>query len=324
MAIPSGLSTQLGIIDETVYGTPVAVTRFYEFTNESLKFTQDRIESSALRSGTRLQRSDRWVLGKRSVAGSVEMEMQTKSMGLWFKHALGNCVTAQPSAGPDPTVFTHTFTVGDYPVGLTVQVGRTDVTGVTRAFTYHGCKINEWGITAAVDEIVKCSFGLVGEDEDTITTLATATYPASSALFTFINGSFTVGGTALPVKSCEISGKNALDEGRYFLGSGLRKEPLENGFREITGKIAPEFSDLTAYNRFVTGTEAALVMTFEGAIISTTLKYSMVITANVRFDGETPTVGGTDVLQNPMNFKVVGDTPASAFTMVYQTTDTLP
>lgn len=324
MAIPSGLSAQLGIAEEVTYGTPVVVTRFYEFTGDGPQLSIERIESAGLRSGTRVQRSDRWVAGKRSVEGDLEMEVMNKSMGLWLKHALGGVATTQPSPGPDPTVYKHSFTPGDLPVGLTVQVGRPDVAGTVNPFTYTGCRISEWELSCAVGEIAMLKASILGRDEATATALATASYPSSLSLLTFVDGSLTLGGVATDVKSASLSGSNGLADDRYFFGSGLRKSPLEAGMREYTGDLTTEFNSLTDYNRFVTGTEAALVLLFQGAIISTTYKYELKVTANVRFDGDTPTVNGTEVLELPLKYKCVGNAAATALTIDYQTTDTLP
>jgi hypothetical protein len=324
MAIPSGLSAQFGMVDEVTYGTPVVVTRFYEFTSESLSMEIERIESSGLRSGTKVQRSDRWVAGQRNVGGDVELELATKSFGLWLKHMLGGVVTAQPSAGPDPTVYDHTFTPGDLPVALTMQVGRTDVGGTTRAFTYHGCRINEWEIAASVGELATLKATIIGEDEDTATALATASYPSNLSLFSFVSGALTVAGSAFDVKEFSLSGNNGLADDRYFFGSALRKQPLEANMREYTGELAAEFVDLSAYNRFINGTEAALVLLFRGPVISNTYFNDLQITANVRFDGETPSIDGTDVVQQALQYKCVGNTPATALTILYRTTDTTP
>lgn len=324
MAIPSGLSAQLGIVDESTYGTPVTVTRFYEFVEESMALEIERIESAGLRTGTRVQRSDRWVAGQKNVGGSIKMELANKSFGLWLKHAMGGVASAQPDAGGNPTVYEHTFTPGDLPVSFTAQLGRTGVDGTTRAFTYHGCRINEWEIAASVGELATFEATIIGEDEDTVTALATASYPSNLALFSFVSGSLTVGGSATDVKEITLSGNNGLADDRYFFGSALRKQPLEASMREYTGELGLEFTDLTAYNRFVTGTEASLVCTFLGSLISGAFSYGLVITANVRFDGETPKVGGTEIIQMPMQYKCLGNTSASALTMVYRTTDTTP
>lgn len=323
MSIPSGLSAQIGFVDESTYGTPVTVTRFYEFLNESLKMEIERIESSALRSGSRMLRSDRWSVGKKTVGGDVTFELANKSFGFLFKHCLGGVATAQPDAGGAPTVYKHTFTPGDYPVSMTGQVGRTDTGGTTRPFTYHGLRVTGWELGCSVGEIATLKLTLLGEDEDTGTALATVSYPASLSLLTFVQGTLTIGGSAADVKSASIGGNNALDGDRYFLGSQLRKQPLENGMRDCTGTFEAEFESLTHYNRFVAGTEAEIVLLFQGATISGLFKYECKVTANVRFDGETPVVGGTEVVPQTLPYKVV-DNGTTSIKVEYQTTDSTP
>src|SRR3954465_1580378 len=177
MAIPSGLSAQWGGGDESVYGTPVTVTRFYEFTGDGPVLEIERMESAGLRSGTRVMRSDRWVAGKKNVSGDLELELANKSFGLLLKHMMGGVATAQPDAGGNPTVYKHTFTPGDLPTSMTVQMGRPDVGATVRPFTYHGCCVNDWEISCSAGEIAKLKLSLIGEDEDNSTALATASYP---------------------------------------------------------------------------------------------------------------------------------------------------
>jgi hypothetical protein len=281
MAIPSGLSAQFALVDETVYGTAVTVTRFYEFRGEGLKQDISRIESTALRSGQRVLRSDRWAAGKKSVGGDATFELANKSFGLLLKHMFGSVVTSQPASGTDPTVFDHTYTPGDLPVSLTGQVGRPDVGGVVRPFTYTGLRITDWELSCAVDEIATIKTTFVGQAEDTAIALAAASYPANLSLLTFVNGTLTVAGSATNVKSVSLKGNTGLAD-RYFLGSQLRSQPLENSLRKYDGKFDLEFENLTAYNRFVNGTEASVVLLFQGATISGTYKYQLQITANCR------------------------------------------
>jgi hypothetical protein len=237
---------------------------------------------------------------------------------------LGGVASAQPDVGGNPTVWRHTFTPGDLPVGLTCQVGRTGMDTVTQPFTYHGCRVNEWELSAEVGNIATIAATLLGEDESTDIALAVASYPASLGLMTFVNGTITVAGAAIDVKEINLSGNNSLANDRYFFGSRLRKQPTDNGMREYTGEIKSEFNDLVAYNRFVTGTEAALVLLFEGVTITGAFKYHTQITANLRFDGETPTVEGPDGIEQSLPFKCVGNTAATALTVQYQTTDVTP
>ncbi|GGM64084.1 hypothetical protein GCM10012275_38260 [Longimycelium tulufanense] len=323
MAIPSGLDAQLGIAEETTYGTPVTVTRFYEIRNESLKLGIERMESPALRPGRRILPSARWAASRKTVTGDITMDLLNKSMGLWFKHALGTVATSQPDATNSPTVYLHTFTPGDIPTGLTIQVGRPDIGGTVRAHTYHGCKVASWTLSCAAGEIATFTPTILGEDEDTTTALETASYTSDMSMMTFVEGSLTIAGSNVDVRSASVEGNNGLAEGRYNLGSQLRDEPLEVAFRNITGNLEAEFNGLTEYNRFVNGTEASLVLLFQGATIEDAFKFETKITANVRFDGETPNVTGPDIIMQPLPYKVIDDGTTS-IKIEYQTTDTTP
>jgi hypothetical protein len=319
----TALEAQIGFVDEVTFGTPVTVTRFHEFVSESLKMDQARIESSALRSGQRVQRSDRWALGKKTVGGDVTFELANKSFGLLFKHLFGGVATAQPDSGGAPTVYRHTFTPGAYPTSLTAQVGRTDVGGTTRPFTYHGLRATSWELGCSVDEIASLKVSFDGEDEDTGTALATVSYPASLSLLTFVNGTLSIGGSAASVKSASIGGQNGLATDRYFLGSTLKKQQLEMGMRNYSGTFEAEFEALTHYNRFVNGTEAEIILNFQGGVISGVYNYEAKVTANVRFDGETPTVAGPEIVGQTLPFKVI-DNGTTSIKLEYTTTDVTP
>jgi len=172
MAIPTGLGAQFGVGEETTHGTGVTVDRFYEFTNETMSLEIERLQSRGLRAGTRIQRSDRWAAGSKTVGGNVEFELANKSFGLWLKHMFGGVATAQPDAGGNPTVYEHTFTAGDLPAGLTVQVGRPSTDGTAQPFTYDGCVVEDWELDATVGEIARLAVTLNGQDETTGTSLA--------------------------------------------------------------------------------------------------------------------------------------------------------
>lgn len=327
MAAPSGISSQLGIGAESVFGTPVTVTRFFEHVSASLAFQQERIESQGLRAGLRVGRSSRWALGEKNVEGDIEFELANKNFGIWLEHMMGTIATSQPAVGTDPTVYEHLATPGDLTgKSLTVQVGKPDTGGTVRSFTYHGCKVNEWEIAASVGEIAMLTVSLLGEDLDTSTALATASYPSGDSLFVFTQGVLSIAGSGFDVSEVTLSGNNNLKDDRYFIGSALRKNPLENGFREYTGELTAEFNDLTAFTRFVNGTEAALTLFFTGATISNAYKYALEITTNVRFDGEDPEVSGPEVLEQPLSFKCLnsGAGDSAAISLKYRTTDSTP
>lgn len=322
--IPSGLGASFGVADETTYGTIVPPNHFYEFLNEKINLSIARVESTALRAGTRLQRSDHWAPGSIAAAGAVAMEMGTKGFGLLLKHAIGGpAVTTQPAVGTDPLVYNHTISPGDYPVGFTAQVGRPNVAGLVEPFTYSGCRVTDWSLGAQVGQLVSFGMTLAAQQEATATALAAVTYPTGQPLV-YTGATVQIGGVAFDAKDFTLTAKNALAVNRYFLGRQTMSQPLENAYRQITGKIDAEFIDFVAYQRFVSGAEAVIILNFVGPIISTTKPFSLTLTMNCRFDGNTPNVAGAEIVQQELDFKVVGNASATALTAVYQTTDVTP
>lgn len=327
MAIYSGLSAQIGFAEEDTYGTYQAPDRFYEFLSEEVSVEIERVESEALRAGTRTLRSDRWTPGKINVEGDVELELMTKGCGLMLKHMLGGYSTSQPDTSAAPGVYLHTFYPDEVPTGLTCQVGRTSVDGVTRPFTYLGCNVSEWEIEASVDDPIALTVSLLGRQESTDESLVTASYPANNQIYTFIHGSLTLDGQPIDVKEFSLSGENGLDDDRYFLGSQLRKKPVQAELLNFEGEITTEFNDLEQYKKFVQGEEGTLQLVFDsGTAIEGDYNYQITITCNVRFDGETPTVDGAEVLEQSIGFKCIdsGSGPSSAVKFELQTGEETP
>lgn len=322
MTVPirTGLNAQLGFAEETVWGTYVAPSRFMEFVTESMSQDIERLESAGLRAGVRVLPSSRWAQGQKTVAGDITLEMLTTGLGLLFEHAFGGLVTSNPLA----TAYEHTFTPGDLPTGgLSIQVGRPDVSaaGVVHPFTYLGCRIANFGIKGNVGDIGEVSLGIIAQDETTSETLGAATYPVDS-LLVFVDASLQIASSQIPVRSAEFNGDNGLVDGRGVLGTNLIEEPIEGSpMRTYDGTIDAHFTSLTDYNRFVNGTEALLDLNFQGVDIETALPFAVEIQANVRFDGETPQVGGPDELVQNLPYKVVDE---SQLQLVYRTTDVTP
>jgi len=313
-----GFRSQVGFGTETTYGTAVVPSRFYEFRSESISMTQERIESAALRRSD-FQRG--WQPGIRGADGDVEFELGTVGFGFLFQQALGGVATAQPDAAGAPTVYEHTLTPGDMTnQSMTVQVGRDDV-----PFTYPGCKVGSWSLSCSVGELALLTMTLVARDEVTATGMATATYPTGNQLLSFVHGSLEIAGVPLMVSEASVEVDNGLDPDRRALGSSLRRNPLRTAFRNATGSFQADFDDLTLYNRYVNGEEAALTLAFEGSEIAAGFPAGIYITANVRFDGDTPTVGGPEEIRQTMSYKAFPTgTDASALTVMVRNAEATP
>jgi hypothetical protein len=313
MAIRSGLAAQIGIGVESTVGTAATPTRFYEFNDESIAMTIERIESEGLRTGNRVLRSDRYASGQKAIEGSFSMDMTADNTAILFKHALGAVATAGS--------YVHTCTMSDpFGLGLTIEVGRPGNDGTVRAFTYAGCKINTLDLSVSVGELLSAEFGVIGTTAETIGTVTAASYASSLELLHFAGAAITVAGTAYPCKDFSLSVNNGLTGDRFVLGSQVAQQPIASSLAEVTGSLTAEFVDATAYNRVLNATHAAVVATFTDSTGD-----SITVTVPVaRFDGDTPSVGGPDILDQTLNFKGLFNGTDSPVTIAVANGDSAP
>lgn len=318
MTLKSGLSSQIGFAAEgtTTAGTRVAPSRFLEYVSEDLTYTVQRIESAGLRAGRRVLH--RWTPGIQEVTGGFDVEMAPQATGLLLSHALGTV----NSTGANPYV--HTFTPGPTDTKtLTIQVGRPDHAGTVNPFDYVGCSITDWTLSAEVNQYLMGRFNVYGMHEDTGQSLASASYPAGYSPFVFSHGQLQIASGDVDVRSISISGNNGLATSRHRIRATNGSRPkvaLEQSLREYTAAISADFESMTAYNRFRTGAEAALTLTFDAGTSA-----KLVISGNVRFDGETPHVTGPELLEQSLPAKFVSSTSdAAAFTVTLTNADATP
>lgn len=316
---------QLGVAAESTFGSYVAPTKFVEFTGESLQWNQERIESKGWQAGTRVISASRWKPGKISVAGNIDLEVSTKSFGLFFLHAIGAGTIT--TAGTVTPTYLHTFTLGDLlGKSMTVQVGMEDLAGTVHPFSFKGCKVSSMSLGCATGELLTMSLGVIGRDLDTGQALGTASYATDPELFAFTEGALTVGTTGgtvtVTAKNWTLDVDNSLSTDDYTLGSALVREAVEPAMRKVTGTIDADFADLVEFTRFKDGTEATLVMKFEtSTVIEAALKPYVKVTANIRYDGDTPSVGGPEQVRQPIKYAVTTPSTGEALTIAYQTTD---
>jgi Phage tail tube protein len=318
-SVKSGLAGQYMMsVAETTYGTAVATTRSLELVDETLKLTVDRIESKGLRAGRRLV--GKWYPGKRSVAGDLQFEVSGSGFGLMFNHCFG--AAAVTGAGP---TYTHTFNAGDLPVGFTSQVGKPSIDGTVQPFTYPGCRVASWELSVKAGELLMLKPAIIAQDEVTTTGLTTYADPGIY-LLSYAGGTITAGGTQVDLTDFTLKGDNKLDNARFRVrGAATPKQPLENSWREYTGTLTADFEALTQYNHYVNADEFTLVATFLGPAIPAGggPVYTLTVTANIRYNGDTPAVTGPGLLTQPLPFTVVGSgaTDVAALSMTLLTGD---
>lgn len=298
-----GAEGQLGFKTESTPGTAVVVDQFIPFVSENIKNNIQYLNTQT-KSARRTLRMKKQ--GSKGISGGITTELPNTDIATLFKHMFGTVGTT--GAGP----YTHTYSPAPLDgQSLTMQVGRPDASGTVQPFTYAGCKISGWTISADVDAIAQLQLNIVGMTETTATGLATASYDANWEPFVFTEASLEIASTSVgTVRSGSITCDNSVNP-RIRWGSGTSKEPTQNGLSMFTGTITTDFEDLTHYALFVAGTPSALEMVFDNGTDTIT------ITTNVIFTGETPEISDFDLLGQNLPFECFSPTSdAAAITAV--------
>ena len=305
--MPGGAEGQVGWKSEATPGTAVVVDTFQPFRSESIKQNIEYLDTQTVSARKVLRLTKQ---GSKTVEGSLTTELPNTDIAELLAHMFGGVAFATG---------VHTFTPDDLTgKALTLQVGRPASTGTVHAFTYAGCKVASWSLSASVGDIATLEVSVVGMTETTATELASAAYDADWQPYVFTEASLSVAGSPVAtVKDLTLSGDNAI-ETRVRLGSGTSKEPLEIGLRTYDGTVVTDFDDLTHYNLFVEGTPVALVATFENGAGD-----KLTFTLNVQFTGETPEVSGFDLLEQSLPFRVIsGVSDADGITVELENDET--
>ena len=315
MATGAGLDAQLMVAQETTWGTPVTVTRGYEFLSESLNQDITYTDSAGLRTGTTFKRTNRTKQARFSVGGDIEIEVPTLGAGLLVKNMLGSSVTTPTLVSGSAYKQIHT-PVGMAGLGLTMQVGRPEPTSpyTVRPFTYEGCKVTKWEISLKDGGLATLKLTVDGQVESTATALATASFLAGAATYSFNQATIKLGGTAATAsgettitggtalatvaKSITISGDNSLATDRFGIGNaGQKKEQLQNGMQTISVKLDTEFSKTELYDLYTAGTAVPMQFDLTGAAIGAANFLFSVILPSCILKKAPPAVSGPDIVQ---------------------------
>lgn len=329
---------QLGVVAESTYGTPVTVTRFYEFLTEDLRLNPGRIVSAGLRSGHRTIRNDRAIPHRgMGAGGQISFDVMTKGFGLLLQHCLGTIATA----GPTDAKYTHTATEGPL-LGrmLTVQSNRPFHPADTdQAFTYHGAKVMSWELVQETGDgpagTLKLNVTLDCEDEDTSTGLASASYTTATLPFGWPHLGVTIGGSSVPVKRFKVACNNKISGGdtrAYARGSDLKQEPVETELRDWTWELVADFSDLTQKNRVTslfsaaTGLYAQIIATWTQTVLIGAATFPTIVATipAARFDAGLPAVDSRNPLQPTYSGVCAYDGTNSPVSIAYGSADVTP
>lgn len=302
MAIGSGLGAQLGIAAETAYGTFVAPAKFIEFTKESLALKKTTAQSAGIAANRLLALSSRRVLTRREGAGSIEMEVTNKAMGVLLQSLMGTSVT--PVQQGVTTAYLQTHTLASVAgKSLTIQKGVPLTSGTVTDKTFLGCKITSAEFACGVGEMLTASFEVDAKDVDETQTLAAASYsnmsPYHFMQMAVKTGSFGTETALDGIRKMTCKIERPQDVERFYAGAaGLKKEPVENDLVKITGNIETDYVATTLDDLHTSDGATSLVWEFVGPIIASTFAETFRLTLPaIRLDEGPPVVDGFGVVK---------------------------
>jgi hypothetical protein len=319
------LDAQLGFGVESVYGTAVTPTRWIEFLSDTVKKDKTRILSRGLRAGGSKVQPRGARTGSIRASGDIEAEIQTKAMGLYFKHLFGAVAVTQPDAGGNPTVYDQTFTpAGVAGLSGTLESAFLDDDGNPHRKTISGAKLATGEFSFKANELAQVKFGINAQNIVTGDAKTAATYASGFTQFGSADIALSLGGTPILAEDATVTFNNQLDSKDYLGNSGLQDAPKTLERLGIEASVAAPWQSWTDYARLDSDAEAQLIITCTGPVISGMFNFMLRLTMKVRTDGETPSIGGRERINQPLKFTAVGDTPGEACTLLYRTTDTTP
>jgi hypothetical protein len=338
MTVGSGVAGKLAIAEETTYGTlaPAITTptsgfpRGYEFVSESLRLEHGVLQDAMIGAGGYYPAGLRRKLYRRDAGGHLSLEVMPKGFALLFKHMLGSAV--QANLGGSPTV-AYKYTATPAPLkGLSLSIQKavpeSDMSAL-RPYTATGCKVTGWQLDAVLGRPLMLGLELDACDMKDPVNPAGAAGPALASPITYaedaqvpyvlgydaettsaspmaradltVDDSTTASETTTVAHllALRLTADNALDLDSYQLkDTSLKNEPLESGYRTLTGQLIAEFRSADAlYNAFYGDARCALVLSCQGRAINATTRESLSVTLpDVRFLGETPVVDDPGVV----------------------------
>ena len=325
MTTPQDCSVGLGI--ESVYGTAVARTRWFEFLDESFNFVKNVKQGVGLRVGSRVARSGSRVVASAEGSGDLTIEAVTKGLGLLWQLGLGSGTSTLVSAG----LYQQVFTLGDVMPSATIQKGIPRADGTVDAYTFTGCMVESLTIDCPNADNVKVKTSWNAKDMTTGAAYTAPSYATGPSVFTFAHGAVysgaltaptatALGSAATPVasiRSGSITIKHNLKTDRYNCGGGGRKEKPFAGIREISGSLVAEYADAAFRDAIVNDTSMTLVKTFTAG-----LDVLQIVIPDVRFDGDIVKASTDLAIQDIKWTGLDGLTAAQPIWIVCRTADT--
>jgi len=269
------MENQVGMVKETVYNTPVTVTRFYPYISGTAgQFDTRQRQGQGVFVGTkRAWRGDRRVMPIGQGVVTIKCELASRQGGMLLEAATGVAAWTINGAGPSGVIVAKTSVTGTVLPSYTIQLGAVNNAGTVDVETFAGCTAVSAEIECPEDGILTISVTFDAWSFTTVTALATASYTAAAFLFDQSQGAAGVGGTlTVPTtivlgtgttafgnfRSWKLTWSQTTDIGRWVLGG--RNQPTVSAVVATFGGSA-EYNDTTLRTAYLAGTSLPVTVT---------------------------------------------------------------
>jgi hypothetical protein len=320
MAYKMGYRATVGLAPETTYGTAVAPTEFLEIKGSTLSFKQAKQVLGDLISGGAYR--SKIVSLNKSVGGDISLPVNPDSGLGWILKSF--CNASPTSAVLSGSAYGHTFLgSGASDViskgSLTIQQVIDDY-----AQDYTGCVTSAIKLSVSAGGLLEMSASFVGKDMAIQGSPTSASFSTQLPI-TYGTVAITKGGSAITVKSAEVTLENGVSGGGDELGSfNIRK--VERGVYTVKGTLELYFEDNTYYTDFINNNNFALVISADnGTAIASTYKYALNLTLGKCYivDNPIPEISGKGAFVQRVAFEAVyKDSTDQDFKFVLQNSKT--
>ena len=327
MAIGSGLAMSFGFKNESAYGTYATPSYFLPVNSASATRVANRVQGQGISSGNHGPLAVHYAEATNAGSVQVSCDFQTVTMGRLLEALMGSS-TSTTLAAP---AYKQTHTLSDtYGKSLTVQVGAPKRGGTVNPHTVQGAKVTSAEFSCETNGILSASFTLDGRSWNDTNALVTPSYTAQTqppfhgGQATVKVGTYGAEASVSGVRSYSLSITRPLDTEDYTAGaSGLKAEPVLNGFTQITGSLTADWLDEATFQDLANATaHKSLVIEHVSATAITSTYYYLVrfTIPGVLFEQSTQGVDGPGELTNSWSFTWAYD-GTNMPKIEYQTTD---
>ncbi|HMU81479.1 MAG TPA: phage tail tube protein [Microthrixaceae bacterium] len=324
-----GAVTVAGTATKQVYGSGGTHSRFFKILKDGFKNPRSRLESDAIRAGSRVAPVGMFQPVRATGKGPLELLVEQRGFGFWLPHMVGGSITTT-SLGSG--AYKHTGALGSANGrSFAAQINKPFRHGMPAPFNYVGCKISGWELSMTRGGLLAFKLDVVYQDA-TIGTLATASFTAGLEPTSYAGSKLEVAGTAVPVRSWSVKFDAGLEsDPTRIQQSDLGIEPTHDGDASISVEYEADWTDvaLRAYYMATVRSSSYAAHTFTAqwpSVIGGSIYPSLVVSAPaVRLDGDDPDMSGKTVLTQKLTGVVLDpETGSSPFTIEYPTADSTP